>query len=340
MSIFNRALAEPAYGYGRNGKLYVPTGSEILTEFFRNMNPFIRHNWISILPWALNLLLVGVFGIFLARYFSWKLLALSYVYGMFVMGSHANFWIHRYCTHRAFRFRNSFFRSVCRNLVIKMVPEETHVISHHVHHRISELPGDPYNVHGGFLYCFFSDVNHQSIRKDLTAEEYARLRNLLSETGIFANSFSQYLKWGSVCHPLFTAGHFALNWAFWFFAFYALGGWGLVTALFGAAGIWGFAYRTFNFYAHGGGKDRRRTGRDFNRNDYSINNFYSGILTGEWHNNHHLFPGSARAGFLAYQLDLPWLAVRALAAVGVITKFRDNKADFDRMYLSAQSSTR
>ncbi|RZA09748.1 MAG: acyl-CoA desaturase [Proteobacteria bacterium] len=333
MSLFDRALKEPSYGFTRSGKLHAPTSREILREFLLHMNPFVRANWIAILPWALNIALLIAFGVFIGAYFSWPLLLLSYVYGMFLMGSHANFWIHRYCTHRAFRFRNAFFREACRNLVIKMVPEETHVISHHVHHKISEEPGDPYNVHGGFLYCFFSDVNHQGIRPDLTPKEYLRLRDLLNDTGIRANDYTQYLRWGSICHPFFTLGHYAFNWGFWFLAFYFLGGMGLVTALFGAAGVWGLAYRTFNFYAHGGGKDRRRHGRDFNRADLSVNNFYSGFLTGEWHNNHHLFPGSARAGFSRYQLDLPWLAVRALSALGIITTYRDNKADFEKKFL-------
>jgi stearoyl-CoA desaturase (delta-9 desaturase) len=50
------------------------------------------------------------------------------------------------------------------------------------------------------------------------------------------------------------------------------------------------------------------------------NNLLLGWLSfGEgFHNNHHAHPGSARMGFRWHELDLGWLAVRALAALGLI----------------------
>lgn len=54
------------------------------------------------------------------------------------------------------------------------------------------------------------------------------------------------------------------------------------------------------------------------------NNLLLGWLSfGEgFHNNHHAHPGSARMGFRWYELDLGWLAVRALAALGLIHDVR------------------
>jgi stearoyl-CoA desaturase (delta-9 desaturase) len=147
------------------------------------------------------------------------------------------------------------------------------------------------------------------------------------------NSYEQYRKWGSLCHPVFTIAHYVLNWIFWFLVFYFLGGFALATAIFGWAGVWAIGIRTFNYEGHGRGKDRRRDGVDFNRLDLSINQVWPGFVAGEWHNNHHLYPNGARSGFLKYQLDLPWLWIRALAAVGVVSSYRDFREDFLKTYL-------
>jgi stearoyl-CoA desaturase (delta-9 desaturase) len=123
---------------------------------------------------------------------------------------------------------------------------------------------------------------------------------------------------------------YVLNWAFWYGVFFAVGGHALATALFGASFFWAFGIRTFNYDGHGGGRDARRTGHDFNRNDLSINQMWPGYVAGEWHNNHHLYPTSARSGFLPHQLDVAWSFIRALRWMGAVTHCRDSKADFYR----------
>jgi fatty-acid desaturase len=50
---------------------------------------------------------------------------------------------------------------------LKIIPEEIYAVSHHVHHALSDQPGDPYNAQGGFMYCFLADVNHQPIARNM-----------------------------------------------------------------------------------------------------------------------------------------------------------------------------
>ena len=151
-------------------------------------------------------------------------------------------------------------------------------------------------------------------------------------------------RWGSVAHPLYTTLHYVLNWGFWYGAFYLLGGHALACALFGSAHIWAIGIRTFNYAGHGGGKDKRREGIDFYRKDLSINRAWPGIVAGEWHNNHHLFPNSGRCGFLPHQVDFAWYYIRGLAAVGAVDSYRDNRREFYdkyyRPYLSAHQTQR
>ncbi|WP_082621429.1 acyl-CoA desaturase [Bordetella sp. N] len=87
--------------------------------------------------------------------------------------------------------------------------------------------------------------------------------------------------------------------------------------------VWGFfistvvlfhATVTINSLAHRYGKRR------YDTSDTSRNNAWLALLTfGEgWHNNHHFYPGSARQGFRAREIDITWYGLRLLAATGLI----------------------
>jgi stearoyl-CoA desaturase (delta-9 desaturase) len=270
--------------------------------------------------------------LFLFKFFSLKLLIVAFVYSMVIMGSHGTVWYHRYCTHKAFTFRNRFWRFLTQNITLKVIPEEIYVISHHVHHAKSDEAGDPYNANGGFLYCFLADVNHQPIARNMDMECYTRCVRLMKHTGLHSNNFKQYQQWGSLANPFRTLAGIFLNWCFWFAVFYLVGGPGLACALFGAAGVWAIGVRTFNYEGHGKGKDRRKEGTDYNKKDMSVNQLWPGIVAGEWHNNHHLYPKSARAGFLAYQIDFAWYYIKFLSLIGAVTEYTNNKKQFMENY--------
>lgn len=87
--------------------------------------------------------------------------------------------------------------------------------------------------------------------------------------------------------------------------------------------VWGFfvstivlfhATVTINSLAHRWGTRRYKT------NDDSRNNVFLALITfGEgWHNNHHHFPGSASQGFKWWEIDLTYLALKTMSAVGLV----------------------
>lgn len=91
--------------------------------------------------------------------------------------------------------------------------------------------------------------------------------------------------------------------------------------------VWGFLVSTVVLYhatysinsiAHRFGKRR------FPTQDESRNNFWLALITlGEgWHNNHHFYPLSARQGFRWWELDISYLGLKALQAVGLIGNLR------------------
>jgi stearoyl-CoA desaturase (delta-9 desaturase) len=336
MAFLDTILEPPAYGWqDASGALVKPTNGQILREFFSRLNVFRdRKNWLSFVSWLKVVCLAPFFIVFLFHYFSWPLLIAAFFYSMVFMGTHGTIWHHRYCTHNAYVFANKFWLFVTRNLSLKIIPEEIYVVSHHVHHAKSDQPGDPYNATAGFLYCFLADVNHQPINRNLNEEEYRQAAKLMKHTGVLTNSYKAYQKWGSLARPGLTLLHWFLNWGFWYLVFYLIGGHPLAFALFGGACFWAVGVRTFNYEGHGKGKDVQREGIDFNHKDKSINQAWPGIVAGEWHNNHHLYPQSARSGFQWYQLDLAWCYIRALSYIGAVTSYHDSKAQFKKQYLA------
>ncbi len=337
MSFIENVLATPGYGWkDSNGLLVKPTVKQLLTEFFRRINIMkSRKNWLPFFAWFNVLLLLPFFFIFIvqqAQDFNVWYLLVGFVYGMIFMGTHGTIWYHRYGTHQAYSFSNKFWRFFTANIVFKMIPEEIYVVSHHVHHSLSDQPGDPYNAEGGFLYCFLADANHQPIAKDLSEEDYNKAAAMMSHTGVKANSYAQYLKWGSIAHPLNTAVATYGNWAFWMAVFYAIGGIHLLAAILCGTFIWAVGVRTFNYEGHAKGELKQVPGFDYNAKDKSINQWWPGIVAGEWHNNHHLYPASARSGFLPGQIDFAWYYIWTLKLIGGVSTVRDSRKQFLETY--------
>jgi sn-1 stearoyl-lipid 9-desaturase len=334
MSFISSILEAPSYGWtDEHGDLVKPSGRQIIREFLHHLNIFSsRKNWLVFVSWGMVACLVPFTVIFFAKYFSVGMLLLGLTYSIVGMGTHGTIWFHRYGTHQAYQFSNTLWRLVTQNLVIRMLPEEVYIVSHHVHHALSDKPGDPYNARGGWLYCFLADANHQRVSRHLSRTNYERVRNMLKHTGVKCNTYEQYQRWGTVSHPSYVLISTMCNWLFWGAVFFLAGGFPLVCTLFGSACFWALGIRTFNFHGHGRGHDRRREGVDFNRRDMSVNQLRPGFLTGEWHNNHHLFPHSARAGFLPHQVDFAWYYIYMLYLAGGVSSFHDARKQFMEKY--------
>ncbi|HEY4326909.1 MAG TPA: fatty acid desaturase [Mucilaginibacter sp.] len=330
MTFLKNVLEPPAYGWrDERGNFAKPESGQIIKHFFSRLNVFRdRKNWLSFTSWLLVLLLAPFLILFIFKYFTIKGLIIAFIYSMVVMGTHGTIWHHRYCTHRAYKFSNKFWRFFTQNLTLKIIPEEIYTISHHVHHALSDQPGDPYNAQGGFLYCFLADVNHQPIARNMSEKTYNKCVTLMGHTGIKPNTYTQYKKWGSIANPFQTILGIILNWGFWLTLFFLIGGPALVCAVFGAAGVWAVGVRTFNYEGHGKGQDKRKDGTDYNRDDMSINQLWPGYVAGEWHNNHHLFPKSARSGFKPHQVDMAWYYIKLLSVLGAVSSYKDSKKQF------------
>ena len=330
MAFIDTVLHQPSYGWKTaNGTLITPTSKQLWNEAFSRLNIFkTRKNWIGVSSMLMAASLFVFLYFFIFHFFSFYVLIVAVVYALVVMGTHGTVWLHRYCTHKSFKFSHPIWRIVTQNLVIKTISEEVYVVSHHVHHSKSDEPGDPYNAKAGFLYCMLAEFNHQRVSPTLSEENYTRAVHFVAHSGVKVNSYAAYKKWGSIAAPLSTAIVWTLNWVFWYAVLYWVGGHGLSCALFSAAIIWFLLVRGFNYTGHGSGEVKHVDGVDFDKSNLSVNQLRPGLFTGEWHNNHHLYPSSARAGFLKHQLDFAWIYIYCLYKIGCVSSYRDSKQDF------------
>ena len=231
-------------------------------------------------------------------YFSWTGLGLCLLL-WWVSGSLGiGLTYHRLLTHRGFRVPKPV---EYLGTIAAMLASEGGAISwvamHRVHHAMSDQPGkDLHTPKEGFLWSHVGwiltrlDERHalqQRYAPELVADPVHRalerlhwLPNVALALALFAWGGVGLVAWG-----VFLRLVIVLN-TTWF--------------VNSATHTWG--YRTWQ------------------TKDDSRNLWWVGLLAwGEgWHNTHHAFQRSARHGF-GWELDLNWLAIRALAAMGLAT---------------------
>jgi len=229
-------------------------------------------------------------------YFSWTGLALCLIL-WWVSGSLGiGLTYHRLLTHRGFRLPNAV---EYLGTLAAMLASEGGAISwvamHRLHHATSDQPGrDLHTPKEGFLWSHVGWILTRLDERHAVQQRYAP--ELVADP----------------VHRLLERLHWLPNVAL-AVALFAWGGVGLV--------VWGVLLRLVivlnttwfvNSATHTWGY------RTWQTKDDSRNLWWVGLLAwGEgWHNTHHAFQRSARHGF-GWELDLNWLAIRALAAAGL-----------------------
>jgi fatty-acid desaturase len=326
-TFLRRVLKPPSYGWVTD--THRPSDAAIRREWLANLAVHRdRRHFLTAFTWGVWAVMVIMLGVWALWFASWLTLAAGLAYTWLYLPQYGTFYFHRYGTHRAWRFRHPLFAWIAKHMSIRVIPEELYILSHHVHHRYADKDGDPYDPRGGWWYCFLADANHQNVAWDLSAGDYRRARAVLSHLAVRTNDYVAYQRWGMLARPGRLVLDFLGNWAVWALLLWWLGGWSLVFGVFGWTTAWLWGIRNFNFRAHGRGGDMRVDGEDFHRGDLSVNRSLSAWLASEWHNHHHLFPRSARNGYLWWQLDVIYWVVRVLHAVGIISSYRDDTPRF------------
>ncbi|KAG1658363.1 hypothetical protein FOA52_005744 [Chlamydomonas sp. UWO 241] len=228
-------------------------------------------------------------GLFFAMYFVSGCLGITLSY-------------HRQLSHRAFQTPKwlEYTLAYCGVLAAQGDPLEW-VSGHRYHHLHTDTPLDPHSPFEGLWWSHAGWL----LDNDVT------IKRVGDRTNASDMESQWFYRWLGQTWPWHVVGQFAL--------LFALGG---LPAL-----VWGGALRVcwvyhitwfVNSASHVWGNQTYNTG------DLSRNNWWVGILAfGEgWHNNHHAFEFSARHGLEPHQIDMTYMIVQALQAVGLATNVK------------------
>jgi stearoyl-CoA desaturase (delta-9 desaturase) len=225
--------------------------------------------------------------------------------------------VHRYFSHRSYK-TSRVFQFILAALAAANGQRGPiwWAVTHRRHHRMSDRPGDP---HSPVIMSKFKAYYSWLLDDDTLATNLDEAKDL--------SRFPE-LVWINKHHYIFPLATLAATFAV-----------GQYTALFGATGlgwsavVWVFfvsmvasqhAPYLVNLFAHGTRPNPFNL-RRFETNDTSTNMWWWAIpsLGGAFHNNHHRCMYAARAGFYWYELDLTYLILRALAALGIVWDLRE-----------------
>lgn len=266
-------------------------------------------NWVRCLPFLLVHL--GCAGVL---WTGWSPVAVGACVVLFWLRMFAvTAFYHRYFSHRSFSTNRAwqFLFAVLGNSAVQRGP--LWWASHHrKHHRESDGEGDIHSpVRRGFLHSHLGwFMTEEGFRTDYSVigdlARYPELR--------FLNRFDVLVPVLFAC-LVYAAG--AVTAGLWPES--GTSGWQML--------VWGFFISTvllfhatfsINSLGHIWGSRRFRT------RDQSRNNPVLALLTlGEgWHNNHHRFALSARQGFYWWEIDITYLLLRVMQALGIVRELK------------------
>ncbi|OGX29164.1 MAG: hypothetical protein A3B78_02115 [Omnitrophica WOR_2 bacterium RIFCSPHIGHO2_02_FULL_67_20] len=229
----------------------------------------------------------------------WVFIALQFATGLLGV----TLCYHRLLAHRSFQVPRwlEYALTVCGALALQGGPIKW-VATHRVHHAFSDRPQDPHSPTRGFwwahiLWLFAYDetidhpVKYQRFAPDLARDKVHQvlektyvLQTVLLGVILFALGGVPWLVWGLFVRTAFV---YHVTW--------------LVNS---AAHLWGY--------------------QNYDTNEGSRNNWWVALLSyGEgWHNNHHAYLHSAAHGLRWWEVDITYLTIRLLGALGLASRIR------------------
>jgi stearoyl-CoA desaturase (delta-9 desaturase) len=309
-----RLLAPPTYApsvlAGR-----VPTFREVLIEWIDALSFWKdRAKLLPAVYLAFHLTTAGVFVWFLIHHFSITALITISSLATIQATIYNTVWYHRYCSHRAFKFRSVWWARLFLWTNSICLREESYVVPHRVHHSMSDKPGDPYGPHLGWLGSYLGTESQQKMRRNLSPADYERLSKSLEHIGFLHNDHAEYERSGSVEKVWHWLTRIVFVNVFWCSLAWWLAGWWGVQAWLASVFFCSLLIRDFNFRGHAGYFGGQKPA-------HPLNQLFYGVIAGEWHDNHHLYPRLACSGLAWWQIDIPYLIIRLMHSLGIVTQY-------------------
>lgn len=221
----------------------------------------------------------------------WLVFALIYPWAAIGVGVA----MHRYFAHRAFRTSRWFQFSLALMASLSFGNAVFFAGKHRLHHVFSDKEGDVHSPQQGFWQCWFGsiiDCGYSKEKIESRCKDYLRYPELAL---LYRYAFLPPILLNVI---LFMVGGFTMM---------AIGGClSSVLLLHQSSAV--------NYFCHFSGT------RSFSTDDDSRNNVIVALLTfGEgWHNNHHKFASSARAGMKWWEVDMFYYVICLFEVLGLI----------------------
>ena len=305
-----------------------PKLGQVIPEWLDTINVFKHREAFSTWIWlGQHLLGLAAAILFFSNYFSW--LGVLWWLGFTVLNAHFfhTFWYHRYCSHRAFKFRHPWFAKLIYWLNPLLIKEETYVIPHFVHHKISDTPGDPYGPRNGYWGSFSATESANFFNRNMSEKESDFCFRFLSPIPSQWNSRENFQATGSFEKEWRYPLRFLVCNTFWIGLFILLNRPDILTAFYFGSLTFLLIMRDFNYRGHD--EESEHTPK-LDSHSLAINQWFYGILASEWHDNHHRFSSSAKTGFSKGEVDISFLITRLLTKVGILESYVDSSKGYER----------
>lgn len=243
---------------------------------------------------------IGALLALLPSNFTWAAVGLAVLLHWITGGLGITLGFHRLVTHRSFETPKwlEYFLIFCGSLTCEGGVIEW-VGLHRMHHKHSDGKGDPHDSSRGFwwshMVCWLYHIPEE--------QEIHRYTQDIADDPVY-----QFLE--NYFFPIQVAFGVLL---------YLLGGWPFV--------VWGIFVRlvvVFHCTWFVNSATHMFGYRTYDCDDRSTNCWWVALVTyGEgWHNNHHAFQYSARHGLKWWEIDLTWMTIQLLQAVGLARKVK------------------
>lgn len=239
--------------------------------------------------------------------FSWAAVGLAIFLHWVTGGLGITLGFHRLVTHRSFQTPKwlEYFLIFCGSLTCQGGVIDW-VGLHRIHHLHSDKPADPHDSNKGFLWshmtCWFyhlpADKEIPRYTKDIADDPVYQFLNKYF--------FPLQIALGVALYFLGEALSPGLGWPFVIWGIFVR-----LVAVFHCTWLVNSATHKFGY-------------RTYDSDDRSTNCWWVALLTyGEgWHNNHHAFQYSARHGMQWWEIDITWMTIQLLQALGLATKVK------------------
>lgn len=212
--------------------------------------------------------------------------------------------LHRYFAHRSFK-TSRWFQFVLAMMAASVFGDPVRFTGkHRLHHRYSDTTNDTHTPLKGFWSCWYGSL----VDNGYTDEELIEVARDLKDYPELMVLHRYWLVPGLLlCLAAFLIGGLSSV---------AIG------VLLGSALLMNQA-SAVNYFCHKYGQRR------FDTADRSTNNALIAVLSfGEgWHNNHHHYPSTARAGFYWWEIDLYYWAICLFKKLGLIWDVRQPRPE-------------